>query len=151
MTINIKGRSQFFYLQFQQNVSMLLLVNFSDKIICQRSNPTDPVIIKTAFVVSPTAGMLVSPAFVVFSWPVLPQWQHKRSLLQLHPEVELPLHKHDLYCPSFGTSLDPVAKGHKNVSQVTHKTRMQNLIHKWLERELQLRLQFFLCPTHPYF
>lgn len=59
---------------------MLLLVNFSDKIICQRSNPTDPVIIKKAFVVSPTAGMLVSPAFVVFSWPVLPQWQHKRSV-----------------------------------------------------------------------
>lgn len=45
---------------------MLLLINFRLKIAYQRSNPINPVIIKTEFVVSSTAVMLASPASVVF-------------------------------------------------------------------------------------
>lgn len=68
-------------------------------------------------------------------------------LLQFHPETQLSLHTHDLYCPSSGTHFDPVAKEKKNILQVTHKTQMQDLILKWLECQLQVRFQDGLCPT----
>lgn len=61
---------------------MLLLINFRHKIAYQRSNPINPVIIKTEFVVSSTAVMLASPASVVFLLPGLPQWQNKCSVKQ---------------------------------------------------------------------
>lgn len=56
-----------------------------------KSNPTDPVIIKTAFMVSSTAAMPVSPAFVVFLLPVLPEWQHKHSVKNTLKEVQVSL------------------------------------------------------------
>lgn len=52
---------------------MLLLNNFRDKIAYQRSNTTNPVIIKIVLAVSSTAKMLASPASVVFLLPGLPE------------------------------------------------------------------------------
>lgn len=81
MAVNFERRPQIFYLYLLPNVSMLLLINFRKKIAYQRSNPTDPVIIKTAFKVSSAAGMLSSPASVVSVLSGLPEWHNKPSLL----------------------------------------------------------------------
>lgn len=81
MAVNFE-RLQIFYLYFLSNVSMLLLTNFREKIAYQRSNPTNPVIIKTAFKVSSTARMLSSPASVVFLLSGLPEWHNKPSVEQ---------------------------------------------------------------------
>lgn len=82
MAVNFEGRPQILYLSFLYNVSMSLLINFRFKIAYQRSNPTNPVIIKIAFVVSSTAMMLASPTFVVFLLPGLPEWHNKSSVKQ---------------------------------------------------------------------
>lgn len=81
MAITFEGRPQILYLHFLHYVSMLLLTNFRDKIAYQRSNPTNPVIIEIAFVVSSTATMLASPTSVAFLLPGLPEWHNKFSLL----------------------------------------------------------------------
>lgn len=82
MAVNFERRLQIFYLYFLSNVSMLLLINFREKIAYQRSNPTNPVIIKTAFKVSSTARMLSAPASVVFLLSGLPEWHNKPSVEQ---------------------------------------------------------------------
>lgn len=82
MAVNFERRLQIFYLYFLSNVSTMLLINFREKIAYQRPNPTNPVIIKTAFKVSSTARTLSSPASVVFLLSGLPEWHNKPSVEQ---------------------------------------------------------------------
>lgn len=61
---------------------MLLLINFREKTAYQKSNPTNPVIIKTALKISSAARTLSSPASVVFVLSGLPEWHNKPSVKQ---------------------------------------------------------------------
>lgn len=92
MAVTFKGRPQIFYLYFLHYVSMLFLINFRDKIAYQRSNPTNPVIIKIAFVVSSTATMPASPASVAFLLPGLPESHNKSSVKQCIDRKEIKPH-----------------------------------------------------------
>lgn len=88
MDIKFEGRPQIFCLFFLHNVSMLLLIHFRDKTVYQRSNPTNPAIIKIALMVSSVATMLALPASVVFLWPEPPQW-HNTSSVKQHIERKI--------------------------------------------------------------
>ena len=92
MAVNSEGRPQIFYLYFPHSVSMLLLLYFRDKSAYQRSNPTNPVIIKTASVVSSTAMMPASPTSVVFLLPGLPEWHNKSSVKQHIERKKIKVH-----------------------------------------------------------
>lgn len=92
MDINFEGRPQIFCFFFQQNVSMLLLIHFRDKTAYQRSNQTNPAIIKVALMVSSASTMLGLPAFVVFLWPQLPEWHNISSVKQYIQRKKIKAH-----------------------------------------------------------